>query len=53
METDCSCAVNSLIRELLNENSEVLKLPTDKALVEDPKFRSYVERYAKVINQTK
>ncbi|OAY60887.1 probable L-ascorbate peroxidase 3, peroxisomal [Manihot esculenta] len=38
---------NSYFKELLNENSEVLKLPTDKALVEDPKFRSYVERYAK------
>ncbi len=35
--------------ELLKENSEgLLKLPTDKALVEDPTFRRYVELYAKV-----
>lgn len=26
----------------------LLKLPTDKALVEDPKFRPYIEIYAKV-----
>lgn len=34
--------------ELLKEESEgLLKLPTDKALVEDPKFRPYIEIYAK------
>ncbi|KAJ8533703.1 hypothetical protein K7X08_007027 [Anisodus acutangulus] len=35
-------------RELLNEENEgQLKLPTDKALLEDPVFRYYVELYAK------
>lgn len=35
--------------ELLKGESEgLLKLPTDKVLVEDPEFRQYVERYAKV-----
>lgn len=39
---------NSYFVELLKENQEgLLKLPTDKALVEDPKFRPYVELYAK------
>ncbi|PKA60777.1 putative L-ascorbate peroxidase 4 [Apostasia shenzhenica] len=39
---------NSYFIELLNEESEwLLKLPTDKALVEDPAFRPYVELYAK------
>ncbi|GFY87912.1 ascorbate peroxidase 3 [Actinidia rufa] len=40
---------NSYFVELLNKESEegLLKLPTDKALVEDPKFRRYVEIYAK------
>lgn len=38
------------IRELLKEESAgLLKLPTDKALLEDPAFRRYVELYAKVI----
>jgi len=27
----------------------LLKLPTDKALLEDPEFRRYVELYAKVM----
>ncbi|KAJ0097502.1 hypothetical protein Patl1_29110 [Pistacia atlantica] len=35
-------------RELLKGNSEeLLQLPTDKALLEDPEFRRYVELYAK------
>ncbi|OEL17979.1 hypothetical protein BAE44_0021002 [Dichanthelium oligosanthes] len=35
--------------ELLKGDSEgLLKLPADKALVEDPEFRPYVEKYAKV-----
>ncbi|CAN4078709.1 unnamed protein product [Withania somnifera] len=39
---------NSYFVELLKEDSEdLLKLPTDKALVEDPQFRTYVELYAK------
>lgn len=39
---------NSYFVELLKEDSEgLLKLPTDKALVEDPAFRRYVELYAK------
>lgn len=39
---------NSYFVELLNEDSEdLLKLPTDKALVEDHQFRLYVELYAK------
>nr|WGU11333.1 L-ascorbate peroxidase 1 [Crinum x powellii] len=39
---------NSYFIELLKEESEgLLKLPTDKALVEDPVFRRYVELYAK------
>ncbi|KAL6959913.1 L-ascorbate peroxidase 3 [Sarracenia purpurea var. burkii] len=38
---------NSYFMELLKEESKLLKLPTDKALVEDPKFRHYVEVYAK------
>ncbi|XP_015064203.1 L-ascorbate peroxidase 3 [Solanum pennellii] len=39
---------NSYFMELLKEDSEdLLKLPTDKALVEDPQFRPYVELYAK------
>lgn len=36
-------------RELLKGEAEgLLKLPTDKALLADPKFRHYVELYAKV-----
>jgi hypothetical protein len=31
------------------DSQGLLKLPTDKALVEDPKFRPYVELYAKVV----
>ncbi|KDP24002.1 hypothetical protein JCGZ_25390 [Jatropha curcas] len=40
---------NSYFKELLkgDDSEGLLKLPTDKALVEDPKFRSYVELYAK------
>ncbi|XP_062186300.1 probable L-ascorbate peroxidase 3, peroxisomal [Phragmites australis] len=39
---------NSYFVELLKGDSEgLLKLPTDKALVEDPDFRRYVEKYAK------
>ncbi|KAM7516118.1 hypothetical protein LguiA_005701 [Lonicera macranthoides] len=39
---------NSYFVELLKGDPEgLLKLPTDKALVEDPKFRPYVELYAK------
>lgn len=36
-------------RELLKGESEgLLQLPTDKALLDDPEFRPYVELYAKV-----
>ncbi|KAG9148156.1 hypothetical protein Leryth_014078 [Lithospermum erythrorhizon] len=39
---------NSYFVELLKGESEgLLKLPTDKALLEDPEFRTYVELYAK------
>ncbi|XP_022775436.1 probable L-ascorbate peroxidase 3 [Durio zibethinus] len=39
---------NSYFKELLKESdSDLLKLPTDKALVDDPKFRYYVQLYAK------
>ncbi|XP_068639746.1 L-ascorbate peroxidase 3-like [Aristolochia californica] len=39
---------NSYFEELLKGESEgLLKLPTDKVLVEDPVFRPYVELYAK------
>ncbi|KAL5168659.1 L-ascorbate peroxidase 3 [Glycine soja] len=39
---------NSYFVELLRgESKDLLKLPTDKALVEDPNFRKYVELYAK------
>ncbi|KAJ0969939.1 hypothetical protein J5N97_022816 [Dioscorea zingiberensis] len=39
---------NSYFIELLKGESEgLLKLPTDKALLEDPVFRQYVELYAK------
>ncbi|XP_039012352.1 L-ascorbate peroxidase 3-like [Hibiscus syriacus] len=40
---------NSYFKELLENESDpdLLKLPTDKALVEDPKFLRYVELYAK------
>ncbi|XP_028775352.1 L-ascorbate peroxidase 3-like [Neltuma alba] len=38
---------NSYFKELLREEpSDLLKLPTDKALVEDPEFRKYVRLYA-------
>lgn len=32
------------------ESNDLLKLPTDKALVDDPAFRKYVELYAKVLS---
>lgn len=39
---------NSYFQLLLEgESEELLKLPTDKALVEDPAFRPYVELYSK------
>ncbi|CBI37881.3 L-ascorbate peroxidase 3 [Vitis vinifera] len=39
---------NSYFVELLQGESEgLLKLPTDKALLDDPEFRGYVELYAK------
>ncbi|KAJ0077206.1 hypothetical protein Patl1_36036 [Pistacia atlantica] len=39
---------NSYFVELLNGESEgLLQLPSDKALVEDPEFRRYVELYTK------
>eukprot|EP00271_Cylindrocystis_brebissonii_P014331 TRINITY_DN35653_c0_g1_i1.p1 TRINITY_DN35653_c0_g1~~TRINITY_DN35653_c0_g1_i1.p1 ORF type:complete len:304 (-),score=52.54 TRINITY_DN35653_c0_g1_i1:426-1337(-) len=39
---------NSYFQELLRGDSEgLLKMPTDKALVEDPSFRPWVELYAK------
>ncbi|CAH9106969.1 unnamed protein product [Cuscuta epithymum] len=39
---------NSYFVELLKDDTEgLLKLPTDKALVDDPEFRRYVELYAK------
>ncbi|KAI9123737.1 hypothetical protein QN277_004932 [Acacia crassicarpa] len=39
---------NSYFVELLKGDSEgLLKLPTDKALLEDPEFRRYVELYAR------
>ncbi|KAI4327757.1 hypothetical protein L6164_020182 [Bauhinia variegata] len=39
---------NSYFVELLKgESKDLLQLPTDKALVEDPRFRHYVELYAK------
>ena len=39
--------------ELLKGETEgLLKLPTDKALVDDPEFRRYVEIYAKVHNNS-
>ncbi|XP_031745196.1 L-ascorbate peroxidase 3 isoform X2 [Cucumis sativus] len=39
---------NSYFVELLKGEAEgLLKLPTDKALLEDPEFRQYVELYAK------
>ncbi|KAM7470927.1 hypothetical protein LguiA_009110 [Lonicera macranthoides] len=39
---------NSYFVELLKGESEgLLKLPTDKALLDDPQFRPYVELYAK------
>ncbi|KAI8021370.1 putative L-ascorbate peroxidase 3 [Camellia lanceoleosa] len=41
---------NSYFVELLKGESEgLLKLPTDKVLVEDPKFRPYVELYKQVL----
>ncbi|KAE8672874.1 putative L-ascorbate peroxidase 3 [Hibiscus syriacus] len=40
---------NSYFVELLKEESEgLLKLPTDKALLDDSEFRKYVELYSKV-----
>jgi hypothetical protein len=42
-------ALSPTYSELLKGDSEgLLKLPTDKVLVEDPEFRRYVEQYAKV-----
>lgn len=39
---------NSYFVELMKlESKDLLKLPTDKALVDDPAFRKYVELYAK------
>ncbi|KAJ3692800.1 hypothetical protein LUZ60_011895 [Juncus effusus] len=39
---------NSYFTELLKGEAEgLLKLPTDRALLDDPKFRHYVELYAK------
>ncbi|GFP89045.1 l-ascorbate peroxidase 3 peroxisomal [Phtheirospermum japonicum] len=39
---------NSYFLELLKgESEDLLKLPTDLALLDDPEFRSYVELYAK------
>ncbi|GAA0139973.1 hypothetical protein LIER_01409 [Lithospermum erythrorhizon] len=39
---------NSYFRELLKGETEgLLKLPSDKALVEDHEFKKYVQRYAK------
>ncbi|XVF32117.1 hypothetical protein REPUB_Repub17cG0054300 [Reevesia pubescens] len=39
---------NSYFVELLKRESEgLLKLPTDKALLDDPEFRQYVKFYAK------
>lgn len=39
---------NSYFVELMKlESNDLLKLPTDKALVDDPAFRKYVELYAK------
>jgi L-ascorbate peroxidase len=43
------CFSVNYYRELLKGEAEgLLKLPTDKALLDDPKFRHYVELYAKV-----
>lgn len=40
----------ALTRELLEGEAEgLLKLPTDKALLEHTEFRCYVELYAKVM----
>lgn len=40
---------NSYFKELLSGEKEgLLQLPSDKALLEDPIFRSYVEKYAAV-----
>ena len=39
----------NIIRELLKGDSKgLLKLPTDKALIEDPEFLRYVELYTRV-----
>lgn len=44
-----NCLQFGVDRELLKGETEgLLKLPTDKALLEDPEFRQYVELYAKV-----
>ncbi|XP_054823922.1 L-ascorbate peroxidase 3-like isoform X2 [Prosopis cineraria] len=43
---------NSYFKELLREepsDDNLLKLPTDKALAEDPEFREYVELYAEIM----
>lgn len=42
------CFDNSYFKELLSGEKEgLLQLPSDKALIEDPKFRPFVELYAK------
>ena len=42
--------IDNIIRELVKGDSRgLLKLPTDKVLVEDPEFCRYVELYAKVV----
>lgn len=43
------CNEFMIIRELLDGDSNgLLKLPTDKSLLEDSQFRHYVELYAQV-----
>lgn len=45
-----ACNILTLNRELLEGETEgLLKLPTDKALLDDPVFRCFVELYAKVL----
>lgn len=42
--------IGNIIRELLKGDSKgLLKLPTDRVLVEDPEFCRYVELYAEVV----
>ncbi|PRT52459.1 Putative cytochrome c peroxidase, mitochondrial [Wickerhamiella sorbophila] len=35
------------VRQFYDEDKDLMMLPTDMALIEDPKFRSWVEKYAK------